>query len=191
MMNKHTQVLVDAGLPVAPPVSTFIEGLKEFVHDKEMPGPDPEDGMFGDAFANSKNDRKPPGTEKARMLAIAAALEFEAVRISKGVELTKLDDWLVAFAKFTMDPEAMIDEEEKQKELKERRVELCGELAKPKSWSPSTLRTYVNALATAWKSLGHGDTIVPYSEKQFPRFTLFMSSCITRFKNKIKYMTNP
>ncbi len=81
MLSKKAQILVDAGLPCPPTVLEFIKGLREYVQSKETPAPENE--LFGALFEDSSNGRKPPGTEKARNVAIAAALEFETLRIQK------------------------------------------------------------------------------------------------------------
>ena len=66
-----------------------------------------------------------------------------------------LDDLLVGFAKFTIQPELLFDEKVKQDAAIVRRRILCHQAWHVRNWSPRSCKTYVNALACIVKESGH------------------------------------
>ena len=88
----------------------------------------------------------------------------------------------MAFSKFTLDPESMGDTVEECHHVLKRRSEICGDDINARTWSPISLKTFLNGLAAAFKDGGHPGAFVPSSPRQFPRFNKYLASCITRHK---------
>ena len=100
---------------------------------------------------------------------------------TKGVQIAHLDEYLVALAKYVLDPVALFDDDASQERCVAQRKDLCESAGVPiHKWSATSLRMYVNALAGAYKATGGKRTFVPSSTKQFPKWNAFMNQCGTR-----------
>ena len=126
----------------------------------------------------------PLGTERSQKAALRAALDFEKVLQSKGVVFEKLDDWMTAFAKFTLSVPALFDTPEERHLALSQRKELCEKAeVDMRQWSPATLKTLVNALALMYKQTAPGHGIVPSATIQFPTFCKFFNAAFKRDRN--------
>ena len=75
----------------------------------QAPRPAPADvSLFGEVYAKPAAPKE--GTEKVHQTALKAAEEFENVCCCKGVEFLNLDDWMVAFAKWTLHPKFLLEQ---------------------------------------------------------------------------------
>ena len=103
--------------------------------------------MFGDDSDHEEQTGKPKNTKRTEAVAVNVAMGFQNVSVANKEVYKGLDEWLVGFVKFTVDVRAMNSEEIKQKKYLEKRKKLCGEDYKVRSLSPSTIKTYIKALA--------------------------------------------
>ena len=124
-------------------------------------------------------------------VAVRAALDFHQKLKAKNAETQDLDAFFLIWARATLSKECQFDTPEKCAECEKKQMELCGEI---KNWSPVSLRTYVNAVGSAYKYAGDkpknvrfssssfvgGGAFVTSDTVHFPRFNAFMNGCIKR-----------
>ena len=101
--------------------------------------------MFEDDSNDEDQIGKPKNTKRTELVALNGAMEFQEVSATNNQVYRGLDDWLVGFVKFTVDVRAMNSDESKQKKYLEKHY-------KVRSLSPSTIKTYVNALAAIYNT---------------------------------------
>ena len=96
---------MEAALGTLPTRQEFLYAL-----DKAMaPKPAPADvALFGPFYAKPAEHR--PGTDRTHQQAYKAAKEFEAMCVVRQVQFDDLDDWFVAFAKWTVHPQFLLDD---------------------------------------------------------------------------------
>ena len=190
-MSKKDAKVSEAQLPMPPAVEAFIGALEEWKGKK----PDEPRGsnMFGDDSDNEDQIGKPANTKKAGAVAVNVAMQFQRVSEANNQVYKSLDDWLVGFVKFTVDVRAMNSEKDKQKKYPETRKQLCGEEYKVRSLSPSTIKTYINALAGIYNTRRQENQFVPSSNMRFPGFNSYYAHVDKLFKviDAIKEAENP
>ena len=76
----------------------------------------------------------------------------------------------------------MNSEKDKQKKYLETRKQLCGEEYKVRSLSPSTIKTYINALAGIYNTRRQENQFVPSSNMRFPGFNSYYAHVDKLFK---------
>ena len=181
MMPAQLVNVAEAALGPLPSTSEFLDRLTNFpsMHNASTA----DVALFGDTFADSP--KQPPGTDKNRHIALRAALDFQAVCKHKKVELENLDEWFTAFAKWTLQFDALFDEESARAEARDQRQKMCAEGGVVmRQWTPQTLKTSVNALAHLHRITQPQNGIVPSSQRQFPRFCVFFNGALVRTKTK-------
>ncbi|EPS57144.1 hypothetical protein M569_17677 [Genlisea aurea] len=125
---------------------------------------------------------KPPPVQ----IAYAAAVDFGKVLAQEGVVITDLDEWLTAFAKWSLSLDTLFEDEAQKEAALEQRKALCERAGVGvRSWLPQTLKTTVNALALMYKQTGPDSGIVPGVESQFPKYCRFFNVACTRSRNTI------
>ncbi|EPS57096.1 hypothetical protein M569_17729 [Genlisea aurea] len=111
-------------------------------------------------------------------------MDFAKVLDKEGVTITDLDEWLTAFAKWSMSLGTVFEEEAPRLAAMEQRRALCERAGvSVRSWLPQTLKTTVNALALMYKQTGPDSGIVPGVESQFPKYCRFFNAACTRSRN--------
>ena len=168
MMPAQARNVSEAGLRPPPSTSEFLARLA----DAQAPRPPPADvALFGGTFATAATHK--PGTRRAHSQSCRAAIEFEQVCKHRGVDFPGLDDWLVAFAKWTLHPKFLLDGTDEIASAIQQREEFArGANVPVKGWSATTLKTMVNSLAHLYKQTQPPIGIVPSAEQQFPQFCL-------------------
>ena len=131
--------------------------------------------MFGDDPDHEEQIGKPKSTKRTEAVAVNVAMGFQNVLVANKEVYKGLDEWLVGFVKFTLDVRAMNSEEIKQKKYLEKRKKLCGEDYKVRSLSPSTIKTYINALAGIYHTRRQENQFVPSSKMRFPEFNSYFA----------------
>ena len=180
MLPAQLANVAAAALPRPPPVPTFLERIQMSVDTPVASNASRE--LFGDTF--SEVDRKPLGTETNQKKALNAALDFAKVLSVKGIVITDLDDWMTAFAQWSLGVAWLFDSKEAAEAALAQREALCQQAGVAvRCWVPQTLKTNVNALALMYKQTGAENCIVPSVESQFPRFVRFFNAASTRHRN--------
>ena len=172
-MSKKDSKVSEAQLPTPPRVEQFIGVLQECKDKKEDTKEPINSNMFEDDSDHEDQIGKPKNTKRTELVALNVAMEFQEVSATNNQVYRGLDDWLVRFVKFTVDVRAMNSEESKQKKYLENRKKLCGEHYKVRSLSPSTIKTYVNALAAIYNTRRQENQWVPSSKMRFPEFNSY------------------
>ena len=99
-MNKQLQNLIDAAMPPAPTVVEFFSGLEAYATLKAKANPEAQ--IFEEESTELVDKT---GTVRVRRCGLKAVND-EGGETWVGWQL---DDFLVAFSKFTMEPSAMVD----------------------------------------------------------------------------------
>ena len=128
------------------PLPTSTEFLDRLVNVGSALDAAPADlGLFGQTF--SESPRQPPGTEKNQKVALRAALDFQEVCKHKNVHMKHLDEWFMAFAKWTLHFDVLLDDDGARREAREQRKQLCVDVGVVmREWSPQTLKADFNIL---------------------------------------------
>ena len=89
-----------------------------------------------------------------------------------------LDDWFLAFARWSVNVACLFDSPEEQEAANAQRSALCASaLVTSRSWVPSTLVTMTNALAALYKEgpdpVG---VVVPSVPSHFPLYCAFFNA---------------
>ena len=181
MLPAQLANVAAAALPRPPTVQAFFERLR-MSHETPPPNNASRE-LFGDTFADA--EPKPAGTEKTQKMALSAANDFAKVLEVKGVVITEMDEWLTAFAQWSLGVEWLFDDKEAADGALAQREALCSQAkVVARCWMPQSLKTVVNALALMYKQTGPVDCIVPSVDNQFPRYCRFFNAACTRHKNK-------
>ena len=181
MLPAQLANVAAAALPKAPPVDAFLARLKDSVAPKTPIG-SPSNLLFGDTFAD--HEGKPKQTEKNQKMAFAAALDFAHVLETEHVVIDDLDEWMAAFAKWTLSLDSLFDEGSSKEAAVAQRAAMCHRAGVVmRSWAPQTLKTVVNALALMYKQTGPESGIVPSVESQFPKYCRIFNAACTRHRN--------
>ena len=109
-------------------------------------------------------------------------MEFQNVSVANKEVYKGLDEWLVGFVKFTIDVQAMNSEGIKQKKYLENGKKLCGEDDKVRSLSPTTIKTYINALAGIYNTRRQENQFVRSSKMRFPEFNTYFAHVDNLYK---------
>ena len=97
----------EAALKPLPQTEEFLQRL---ARSQEPAGPPADTALFGATFAEQPSHAS--GTERNHAYAIKAALEFRELCRKKGCDFPNWDDWMVALAKWTLDPQFLLDGED-------------------------------------------------------------------------------
>ncbi len=169
--------MLEAQLPKPPTVEKFYEGLEIYVNRQGEKNPE------ADLFSEDEEpEPTKQGTFNGRMVAIRAAFDFRTIALREGMNFKdwSLSDWFCAFAKFTLDTDAMCDTLVEKNKILVKRGKLCRDDITPRFWSPRSLRTYGNNLAAAFRETCQGEDFLPGCRKQFPRYNRYIGEGITR-----------
>ena len=110
MMSGQVSVMAESALPDPPPSEEFFAVLEK-VFDPQPEDTTPADAaLFGDLFETEEGNEN---THKNFDVGMRAVHDFASILPAKGVTLSHLDDWLVAFSKWILTPESLFDEPEK------------------------------------------------------------------------------
>ena len=110
-------------------------------------------------------------------------MDFEKMCTVRGVMFDDLDDWMVAFLKWTVHPKFLLKDLTQLPAAMQQRKQYAKEAkVTVKLWNPKTFRTIVNGLAHLHRQGKPEVGIVPGSEKQFPNYNLTFNECLTRCK---------
>lgn len=181
MLAGHLATVAEAALGPLPTSEEFLKRIKVGSH-----GPPPaerqrvDDTLFANLFAAPSS---PHGTEQIQKGALKAAEDFQKILDTQKAPISNLDEWMMAFAKWTLHPKFLFDDTKEGEKLHAQRVRVCEEASiPPRMWQPTTLKTVVNALAMIYRATQPEHGIVPSSSKQFPNFCKFFNVAIKRFK---------
>jgi hypothetical protein len=173
MMPAQLVNVAEAALGPLPPVDAFLAALEQAQNPARPPPADTV--LFGDTFAEQPG--LPTGTEKNQKLSFHAAMDFAKVLAHQNCVLSNLDDWMTAFAKWTLSVGCLFDDATQRDVALAQRKDLCAAAGVPvRYWSPPTLKTNVNALALMYKQTGPASGIVPRAQIQFPNSVLLLQS---------------
>ena len=180
MLPAQAVNVAEAAMPRPPPPCVFLEFLKKAMEAPKVPTADVQ--LFGDIFPEV---RQPPGTEKNQKGAYAAITNFQKVMVNQNVVIENLDDYMVAFAKWTLSMESLFDDDSQKVAAKAQRAVLCQAAGVPMyQWSPDTLTTYSNALGLLYKQARPPIIIIMKASAQFPKFVRFLDAARSRLKKK-------
>ena len=181
MLPAQVTNVCEASLRQPPKTSIFLAGLKAAMEAPKVSTADVV--LFGDTFSDPLPI--PPGTEKNQKGAYNAITNFEKVMMTEGAVIEDLDDYMVAFAKWTLSFDSLCDSEEQKVVRKARRNALCQAANVPMhEWSPDTLTTYTNALCALYKASKPEFGVVMRAKSQFPKYVAFLDSASSRLKKK-------
>ena len=97
MLPAQAKNVAEAGLRELPPTDEFLRRLAQSLQPEAAPA---DTALFGDTYA--KPPKRAAGTQRMYQFSVKCALEFEQLCVQKGCEFKNLDDWMVAFAKWTL-----------------------------------------------------------------------------------------
>ena len=133
---------------------------------------------------SQKRNRSLLERKKNQKGAFAAAMDFSKVLERQGVVITDLDEWMTAFAKWTLSADCLFDDNNAKEAALAQRTALCDRAGVAvQSWAPQTLKTTANALALMYKQTGPNSGVVPSVENQFPKYCRFFNAACTRHRN--------
>lgn len=179
MLPAQLANVADAALGLSPPTHEFLARLRQWSNPIKN---NADEALFGNTF--SKGPAMPRGSENNKKVAIRAVEDFELVCQKKNVVLDDLDAWMTAFSKWVLGMNFLLDGEDAQKLAMEQRQALSNDAGVVlRDWSPLTLKTMVNALATIHRSTRPPVGIVPSSTKQFPTFCALFNDALRRCKD--------
>ena len=179
-MAAQLSTVAVSALPRPPTPEQFIAGLKAAAAPRERSPAD--QALFGDTFA--KQPWPTGGTAKNRQVALRAVLDFEKVCTVRQAVFVNLDDWFVAFARWSVNVVCLFDSPEEQEAATAQRKALCASAnVTPRSWVPSTLVTMTNALAALYKEgTDPVGAVVPSVVAHFPQYCAFFNAASLREK---------
>ena len=182
MLPAQLVNVAEAGLRDTPSPDDFIRRLQKAVESQDETSVD--SALFGDTFKNVAP--LPAGSEKTQKGGLRALLEFQKVLDHKKLVISDLDDYFVAFGKFVLKIQSLFDTEAERVTCKAQRMVLCNAAGVGmREWSPETLTTYINGLASLYKSTKPPAGIVPKASAQFPKFVRLCEAAGSRWK-KVK-----
>ena len=175
MLPAQLANVAAAALPRPPTVQIFLDRLCTSLATPTTSVASRE--IHGDTFAEA--DIKPSGTDRNQKKALGAALDFAKVLEHKQVVITDLDEWMTAFAQWTLGVEWLFESKEAVEAALAQRNALCEAAGVAvRCWVPQSLKTNVNAMALMYKQSSAENCVVPGVETQFPRFNrLFNVAC--------------
>ena len=178
MSAKRISNMLDAALRPPPSIEEFMAVIAALL---EVPAANTNiDSLFGEAFDGSVS-AKPRGTVCVGKAACKAIATFHKLCKDKNKVYETLDDFMVGFAKWVLSVEVLADTEEQRHLIGQQRRTLCGNTYPVYNISPTTMRTYVNGLATVWNQQNTEVKVVLSSLMQFSKFNEFMRVCVTRW----------
>jgi hypothetical protein len=95
-------------------------------------------------------------------------------------EYASLDDWLLGMSRWLMRGEFMFDDPREANKFSDERVEKTPPGFKLYNMTPSSFRTYLNALMRAYNESNAEPFLLLSSSKQFPETNSFMRNVLTR-----------
>ena len=135
-------------------------------------------------YSGTHLQRKMPRREdrkKTQKGALKAVKDFEKVLSSRQCSIADLDDWFAAFAKWCLHVRFLFESDDEQQAALQQRQALCSNAAVPvRQWSPSTLRTSLNGLATLYKTGKGIGTVVPSEPTLFPNYIALWNAAYKR-----------
>ena len=177
MLPAQLANVAAAALPRPPTVQIFLDRLCMSLATPTTSVASRE--LYGDTFAEA--DIKPLGTDRNQKKALGAALDFAKALEHKQVVITDLDEWMTAFAQWTLGVEWLFESKEAAEAALAQRNALCEAAGVAvRCWVPQTLKTNVNAMALMYKQSGAENCVVPGVETQFPRFNRLFNVACTR-----------
>ena len=170
-MSGQVAVMAESALP-DPPTSDEFFAVLERVYDPHPEDTTPADSaLFGDLFEEEEGNEN---THKNFEVTMRAVHDFAAVLHTKGVTLSDLDAWFLAFSKWVLAPECILDEPEKVEQCKIDRQEMCKLAGVPyRAWCPNTLKSSVNTLALKFRETNPRAPVVASSMKQLAQYNRF------------------
>ena len=187
-MSKRAAVLMEGNLLSPPTVSDFLNALKAWV-DKEK-APIPIDPLHGAAFQNVKVG-KPSGSQYCQKAAVNCALEFkELCAALQTPDYATLDAWLLGFSRWVLKANMMFDDPGEAQKFADDRTHKAQGLSKVYDMTPSSVRTYLNALGRAYNDTNAQPFLMMSSGKQFPETNAFMRMVLTREATKRSLQTS-
>jgi hypothetical protein len=176
MLPAQLAIVAEAALGPTPDPGSFLKALKDHM---KVEAPPPDALLFGSTFGAQPT--APFGTLKNQEMALRAAEEFQAVCDLRKAEYGDLDDWMRAFAYFTLAPQFLVEGKDKIKEALDGRKAMCAEAkVSVRTWAPQTLKTMVNALALLYRNTRPVHALVMSSTKQFPNFNKLFNVAVTK-----------
>ena len=187
-MSKRAALMLEGNLDSPPLVSDFLATLQAWV-DKEN-APKPIDPVHGAAFDNIKVG-KPSGSQYCQKAGVKCALEFkELCAALQTPDYATLDAWLLGFSRWVLKADMMFDDPDVAKKFDEDRTQKAQGVFKMYNMTPSSVRTYLNALGRAYNDMNAQPFLVMSSTKQFPETNAFMRMALTREATKRSLKTS-
>ena len=177
-MSKRQALLLEGNLASPPVVSDFLDAVKAW--DEKRKGPKQDDPVHGVAFANV-NVGRPSGSQQCQQASVKSALEFkELCAHLQTPDYATLDAWLLGWSRWVLKAEMMFDDASEAQKFHDDRILKAQGLFKVSNMTPSSFRTYVNALGRAYNEMHEQPFLVMSSTKQFPDTNAFMRKVLTR-----------
>ena len=115
---------------------------------------------------------------------MACALAFAKLCADAGAQYASLDEWLISWAKWVIEPQELCDKLEDAEAVTERRKVQCAEGGyKLFSIPVTSFKTYLNACGRAHNQVSE-TRIVVSSNHQFQELQLFLSECVRRYRSR-------
>jgi hypothetical protein len=174
---KRIANLMDAQMPSPPAVQIFVSLLRDALGTNASSSVDALLGAL-------------PGLVKKKPLlprnhaAVKAFLDYFSICETHNVKFATLDDVFVGWARYAITASQIYATDEQVESCLQVRQEKAGD-AKLQSMAVLSFRTYVNSVASTFKSVaGENHIIVPSSLKQFPQYNEYMGPLLVRARAK-------